>query len=145
MKANKPLPCGDFAAIKELHDDTVEHCPHDCGQEDSEDIQLLSPPASQSSASSSEEGDINNGFIPPIVKPTEPKVITNWRGRYACQRASPLVCLNQKLAEELQVLCRSRELEGLGINALAYERAISVRLCFPIAAYSSLLNLLILR
>ncbi|PPQ63044.1 hypothetical protein CVT24_005990 [Panaeolus cyanescens] len=127
VKAKQPLPCGDFVVIKELHGDTIEHCPHDCGTGNPGRIQLPSSPT----ASSSEQDDSVNGFIPPIVKPTEPKVFDNWWARYSCQRASPLVCPNQNLAEELHILCRSRELEGLGINALAYERAISIIKSYP--------------
>lgn len=46
---------------------------------------------------------------------------------YACARASPLVCPNQKLVTELEILRLSRELESKDINALAYARAIAVR------------------
>ena len=62
----------------------------------------------------------------PVVKPTTPRVFKNWNLRYACARASPLTCLNQKLAVELGILSRSRELEGSSINALAYDRAVAV-------------------
>lgn len=57
---------------------------------------------------------------------TSDKVKANYKSRYACCRASPLICPNQALIEELHVLERSRELEGKSTNALSYERAISV-------------------
>jgi hypothetical protein len=37
-----------------------------------------------------------------------------------------MVCLNQDLASELDVLARCRELEGLSMNALSYEKSIGV-------------------
>lgn len=61
-----------------------------------------------------------------VFKPTSEKVKNNWRSRYACARAHPLICPNQALAIALNVLGRSRELEGLSVNALAYERAVAV-------------------
>lgn len=45
---------------------------------------------------------------------------------YACMRLCPLVCPNQALVDQLGIIKVSRELEGQGVNALAYERAISV-------------------
>lgn len=111
IKEGHLAECGCHAAFTELHDETVEHCPDESSQ-DTEDTSQESPfPRYQPSA----------------VKPTSPNVFENWKSRYACQRASPLVCVNQALAEELAVLGQARELEGLGINALAYERAVSVR------------------
>jgi DNA polymerase mu len=60
------------------------------------------------------------------MKQTSRRVFENWKARYACQRASPMVCLNQALAAELNVLTRSRELEGLSMNALSYEKSVAV-------------------
>ncbi|KAJ2917762.1 hypothetical protein MD484_g2678, partial [Candolleomyces efflorescens] len=57
--------------------------------------------------------------------------VANWRAKYACQRASPLVCPNEGLAMELSILRRDREMEGLERNALAYERAIGVIKSYP--------------
>lgn len=72
------------------------------------------------------EGDCPRASRIDAVKPTTPRVFKNWNSRYACARASPLICLNQKLAIELGILCRYRELEGSSVNALAYERAVAV-------------------
>lgn len=60
------------------------------------------------------------------MKPTSQKVLSNWSAKYACQRASPLTCLNQGLASELSVLAKHRELEGLSMNALSYEKSVGV-------------------
>lgn len=50
----------------------------------------------------------------------------NYASRYACQRASPLICPNQELVRELNIMQRSRAMEGEERSALSYERAISV-------------------
>ncbi|KAH9485502.1 DNA-directed DNA/RNA polymerase mu [Psilocybe cubensis] len=116
VKQGKPVQCGCYAAISELHDETVEHCPDsEEGKDDTRgtlhhQISVYSPRHEEQA-----------------VKPTHPRVIENWRSKYACTRASPLVCVNQTLVAELGVLGRSRELEGMGINALSYERAVAIR------------------
>ena len=46
--------------------------------------------------------------------------------KLACCRASPLVCPNQALVEELDVIRRMRWLEGEEVNALSYSRTIAV-------------------
>jgi DNA polymerase IV len=43
----------------------------------------------------------------------------------ACCRASPLICPNQAVVAELNVIKRSRWLEGESISALSYSRAIA--------------------
>ncbi|KAH8103597.1 Nucleotidyltransferase [Cristinia sonorae] len=65
---------------------------------------------------------------PPI--PTNAFKLT-YKSRYACQRASPLTCPNQKLAVELDIIKRSRALEGEDRSALSYSRAISVIKAYP--------------
>lgn len=112
MKQGHLLPCGHYAALSELPNETVDNCPDD-----------------KPNAHTSDLHQPRESPKVPIVKPTTPRVFKNWTSRYACARASPLICLNQQLAIELGILCRSRELEGLSINALAYERAVAV--CIP--------------
>lgn len=46
--------------------------------------------------------------------------------RFACQRESPLVCPNQELVEQLDVIRRTRELDVDWRSALSYARAIAV-------------------
>ncbi|KAF6763040.1 DNA polymerase mu [Ephemerocybe angulata] len=118
-KAGRPLPCGDFAALSELEEETIHNCPDhqegcDCGK---------SNPSTQGTTRQDIKSPLNASLS---VQPTDPSVFQNWRARYAVQRASPLVCPNQGLANELSILRRARELEGLEKNALAYERAIGV-------------------
>jgi DNA polymerase mu len=47
--------------------------------------------------------------------------------KLACQRESPLVCANQELVEQIDVLKRARELDLNWQSALSYSRAIAVR------------------
>lgn len=55
-----------------------------------------------------------------------------WRNaRWACQRPSPLVCINQDLANELDVIRKQRWLIGDVQSALSYQRAISAVKSFP--------------
>ena len=104
IKDGHPADCGAYAAIEELHDETVEHCPE-------------GPKESSTFASTYTES---------VVVPTNPRVFKNWAVKHACQRASPLTCVNQELALELNVLARSRELESLSPNALSYEKSVGV-------------------
>lgn len=65
-------------------------------------------------------------LLSPILPiPTDVSKLS-YKSRYAVQRASPLVCPNQSLAVELDVIRRSRALEGEDRSALSYARAISV-------------------
>lgn len=69
--------------------------------------------------------------VPSHLLPPQKPLSTNlerltYTSRYACQRASPLVCPNQELALELDVIRRSRALEGEETSALSYARAISI-------------------
>jgi len=46
--------------------------------------------------------------------------------KFTCQRESPLVCLNQELVEQIDVIRRARELDMNWQSALSYARAIAV-------------------
>ncbi|CCM02941.1 uncharacterized protein FIBRA_05056 [Fibroporia radiculosa] len=74
--------------------------------------------------------------IPAHLLPPSPPIPTNiaklnYASRYACQRASPLECPNPGLVKELDVLRRSRALEGEERSALSYARAISIVKAYP--------------
>ena len=78
----------------------------------------------------SEHGKSTTQF-PANLLPPRPPIPTqldkpNHMSRYACQRASPLVCPNQELVREFDIMYRSRALEGEERSGLSYERAISV-------------------
>ena len=105
-----------YAALKELQGGTASHCPGGGGAPSVFPIPRL-PSKEPHGADEPTE----------LVNTTSEKVKANYASRYACCRASPLVCPNQALLEELSVLERHRELQGLSFNALSYARAISVR------------------
>jgi hypothetical protein len=112
VEHNRPMPCGDYAALSDLHNETIQNCP-DTNHSDSGSL----PPTSS----------------PPSPKPATADIGTSVSGklshksRFACARASPLVCPNQDLVEQFDVVRRSRALEGEDISALTYARAIAVR------------------
>lgn len=94
---------------------------------------LDSPPSSPSSKSKlSKAGPSTiSRPIPAYLLPPSPPMPTellklHYTSKYACQRASPLICLNQALAIELDIIKRSRALEGEERSALSYSRAIGV-------------------
>lgn len=117
IKLDSPAPCGAFAAISQLQDETAGHCPDQDQPEQSRYDSFHLPLPARSTAF---------GDPAAVVKPTSEQVKNNWRAKYACTRAHPLVCRNQGLVTALDVLGHSRELEGLSVNALAYERAVAV-------------------
>ncbi|KAF9486019.1 DNA polymerase mu [Pholiota conissans] len=126
-KQGRPVACGDFAALRELHNETVAHCP-DAAVDD-----VTSGESAASSQTSTAAKEAKSPAPPPApsVKPTDPRVFKNWRSRYACERASPLVCPNQALAVELAVLNRAREMEGENMSALSYEKSVAIIKSYP--------------
>jgi DNA polymerase mu len=102
------LPCGDYAALRELKHATVKNCPD--------------------SDNDSDQGS-NGTFLArteseQLAEPTK----AHYTSSYACLRPCPMVCPNQGLVQQFGIIRRSRELEGKDISALSYERTISVRL-----------------
>ena len=147
------LPCHDYVAVKDLQETTVKHCPDcnckpcACSDDASEAAtphvaggQLPSPPSSPSAsvtqrnsltARVEEKKPTPPVTVPRNLLPPHPPIPTNlekldYMSRYACQRASPLVCPNQALVRELDVIRRSRALEGEERSSLSYQRAASV-------------------
>ncbi|THH18302.1 hypothetical protein EUX98_g8985 [Antrodiella citrinella] len=72
----------------------------------------------------------SNLLAPEHTIPTDVSKLS-YKSRYACQRASPLVCPNQNLALQLDIIRRSRALEGEERSALSYARAISTLKAYP--------------
>ncbi|KAL1756325.1 hypothetical protein FB107DRAFT_211622 [Schizophyllum commune] len=133
VEANELLPCGDFAALRELHDQTVKHCPGDdegaCTAPTSAASTFgmhASTSASTSATKPSAAATSASGSLINLHPPThEPAPVNlDYRSRYACCRASPLVCPNQGLVTRLAIIRRSRELEDDRISALSYDHAI---------------------
>ncbi|KAF9071631.1 hypothetical protein BDP27DRAFT_1218834 [Rhodocollybia butyracea] len=104
FESKQLLPCGEYAALRELYEETIQNCPED----------------SQISASNDQD------FPPKAIPSSRKGAGICYNHHYSCMRYSPLICPNQKLVEKLAILRRHREVEGLDIQALGYERAISV-------------------
>ncbi|KAF8633429.1 hypothetical protein AX17_004600 [Amanita inopinata Kibby_2008] len=119
VKEGHPLPCGNYAALKQLHEETASRCPDRSRATSPE--RPGSPPDNSSRQAEPME----------LIDTTSQKVKANYMSSYACARASPLICPNQELVLELSVLERSRELDGKSVNALSYARAMSVLKAFP--------------
>ncbi|KAJ7270017.1 hypothetical protein B0H12DRAFT_1229275 [Mycena haematopus] len=111
------LPCGDYAALRELKETTIQSCPDSDDDTDQEG----------SSTSSCAESNTNTHHS----SCAEPKTNAHYTSRYACLRPCPLVCPNQGLVQQLGIIRRSRELEGKDTSALSYERSISVIKAYP--------------
>ncbi|KAF8488161.1 hypothetical protein JB92DRAFT_3017861 [Gautieria morchelliformis] len=95
----KRLPCGEYVAVCALEKCTTEHCP-DHGVQASQFRSVSSPP------------------------PASPKNIS-YMSRFAVQRASPLVCPNQAMVVQLDVIRNARALDGDERSAMSYSRSIA--------------------
>jgi hypothetical protein len=126
----KPLPCGDYVALHDLQDETEHNCPDtDCHCRSGSESH--SPPPNELSS-------LSESALPKSSKSAQPrdsvaaaeydvsKLSLSHTARYSCCRASPLICPNQGLVAELDVIRRSRSLEGEERSALSYQRAIAV-------------------
>ena len=128
MEQGRPLPCADYAALQGLKEATEKHCPRSKSQST---VTALSKSGSQSQdylRPPSRAAHISldpPAFLLPPSKPP-PAVELDHTAHFCCSRASPLVCPNQSLCAEFDVLRRSRVLEGNERSALSYARAIAV-------------------
>lgn len=102
------LPYSDYIALRDLHDEGVVRRP-----------------------SNDREGALR-GLAPSHFSDPEDAVdprdlaVLDHTSRYSCQRASPLICTNQALVRELDIIRRCRKLEGEERSVLSYARAIAV-------------------
>jgi len=80
-------------------------------------------------------------LLPPVKPYAFNKDALDPRANFSCLRASPLVCVNQRLCEELDVMRQMREVDGEDMSALSYRRAVSVRGLPLIATSVSVLKL----
>ncbi|KAF8178646.1 hypothetical protein K438DRAFT_1726271 [Mycena galopus ATCC 62051] len=108
------LPCGDYAAVRELKETTIKSCP-DSDDDDTD-------PGG---------GDSFAGFLVSTSENFAEPARAHYTSRYACLRPCPMVCPNQGLVKQLGIIRRSRELEGKDTSALSYERSISVIKAYP--------------
>jgi DNA polymerase mu len=116
----KPMPCGDYAA---LYDETAHHC--QSGSE-SRNPSRIPPPSQAESGSPESSTTIKRTDSAALAEFDVSKLLRSHTSRYSCCRASPLTCPNQGLVAELDVIRRSRTLEGEERSALSYQRAIAV-------------------
>ena len=129
VEQGHPLPCADYVALQGLKDTTEEHCPHS-GKSQST-VTTLSKPESPSQdplrppSRAAPISPAPPAFLLPPLKPPS-AVELDHTAHFCCSRASPLVCPNQSLCAEFDVLRRSRVLDGNERSALSYARAIAV-------------------
>lgn len=94
------------------------------------------PPSRSGHSKPSSARSETHSSIPASLLPPNPPTAFNPKSldplaKFACERPSPLKCVNQKLAEDLDVMRKWRELEGEERSALSYRKAVSVGvLCF---------------
>jgi DNA polymerase mu len=115
VKHGRALPYSDYAALNDLHDETAHNRPDTDGGE--------SIPSSPHPVPSSSRHPISAPISSPVL-PKNSKL--SHKARFCCARASPLVCPNQELAEQFDIVRRSRALESEDISALTYARAVAV-------------------
>ncbi|KAI0321488.1 Nucleotidyltransferase [Amylostereum chailletii] len=119
----RALPCRDYVALRDLATSTGAHCPthSDSG---------ASPSASSTRGHGPAPPRNHNAPEPPkdLLPPEVPYSAqeTSPTARFSCERATPLVCVNQALCEYLDIIRRGREVEGEERSALSYRRAIAV-------------------
>ncbi|KAG9312111.1 hypothetical protein JVU11DRAFT_7398 [Chiua virens] len=113
-------PCGKYAALRGLQDGTERVCP------EAKTTANLTPRASPN----------YRGQIPIFVDPEASVKETdlaalNYLSQFCCQRASTLICPNQSLVEELDIIRRERMFEGEERSMLSYARAIATIKAYP--------------
>lgn len=120
VKSGQPLPYRNYATVHDLEDETSRHLP-DASQDTSSSNSLRSP--------SLETGNSWQTVPDEPIEITDMALLSH-KARYSCLRSSPLVCSNQSLVKEIEIIRRSRYLEGEERSMLSYSRAISVSLRF---------------
>ncbi|EKM53596.1 uncharacterized protein PHACADRAFT_176005 [Phanerochaete carnosa HHB-10118-sp] len=143
------LECTPYVALQDLREETINNCPvcnvRPCECEDTDvdeqapgpETSYPSPPTPAPKSKLAVAGPSTLARpIPSHLLPLAPPIPTElsklrYASKYACQRASPLICLNQALAVELDIIKRSRALEGEERSALSYSRAISAIKAYP--------------
>ena len=122
IEHDRPMPCGDYVAVNDLYDETIKNCP----LTDRSDSGSLS--RSPTSRPSSPTPQVSPPTAVGTTKETDTSKIS-YKSRFSCARTSPLICPNQELAEQFDLVRRARELDGEIISAENYARAVSV--CDP--------------
>ena len=138
------MPCEDYAALRDLKETTCANCPSGrctCGKTDSDsDSSPTTTPSKKRKARSSTQEEPSSDVpskevtVPAyLLPPDTPYQLETDKllptARFSCQRATPLKCVNQDLCDTLEIIRRSRLLEGEDRSALSYGRAIAVIKC----------------
>ncbi|KAA1470530.1 Nucleotidyltransferase [Dentipellis sp. KUC8613] len=139
IRKNTALPCGDFAALSDLSQTTTANCTAGTDTDGEAGSSVHPSPTRATSAAASHHPPRTSpqiGSIPKNLLPPDPPYQCDtskldYLSRFSCCRASPLVCPNQKLCEMLDVMRKTRELEGEDRSSLSYQRAVSVIKAFP--------------
>ncbi|KAG1746475.1 hypothetical protein EDB19DRAFT_1689817 [Suillus lakei] len=121
VKSGRPLPCGSYIAVHDLEDETSRNC---------DTVQDTSSSSSFRFLSGAEEGSPWQTEPDELIDATEVESLSH-NAKYSCLRSSPLVCPNQSLVKEIDVIRRSRNIEGEERSMLSYSRAISVIKAYP--------------
>ncbi|KAI9568766.1 hypothetical protein HD554DRAFT_2021404 [Boletus coccyginus] len=119
-------PCGKYAALGELRDETESLCPK---------VNTGTPVAPEASPSSA-YGQSPVDTDPEGCTNDTDLAALNYLSHFCCQRPSQLTCLNQALVKELDIIRRARFVEGEERSMLSYARAIAVS--FPILPCKSI-------
>ncbi|KAG8221279.1 hypothetical protein J3R82DRAFT_1445 [Butyriboletus roseoflavus] len=111
-------PCGKYAA--DLRDETENLCAR--VKSGTPALPEASPnPYGQVPISTDTEGSIKDTDLAAL----------NYLSPFCCQRPSHLICPNQALAEELDIIRRARLFEGEERSTLSYARAIAAIKAYP--------------
>ncbi|KAL4079258.1 hypothetical protein J3A83DRAFT_4356177 [Scleroderma citrinum] len=108
IKSGSLLPYDDYTALRDLHGKGAGPFPDN---DRKGTVRVVGP----SRFSDPEE----------VLNPFD-SVGLDYTSRYSCRRASPLICVNQDLARELDIIRRCRHLEGEERSMISYARAIGV-------------------
>ncbi|KAG0702866.1 hypothetical protein DFH29DRAFT_804345 [Suillus ampliporus] len=116
VKSGQLLPCGNYVAVHDSEDEMLQHCP--------DTVHVISSSSSFHHPSPEKESSWQ-------TEPDEPTDATeaeslSHNAKYSCLRASPLICPNQSLVKEIDIIRRSRHVEGEERSMLSYSRAIAV-------------------
>ncbi|KAF8435028.1 DNA polymerase mu [Boletus edulis BED1] len=120
VHSGTPQPRGKYAALVDLRDETESLCPKADGG-------TPAPP----------EESPNYHGQPSVLTDPEASVkatdlaAMNHFSQFCCLRASQLICPNQALVEELDIIRRARFFEGEERSMLSYARAIATIKAYP--------------
>ncbi|KAI6168697.1 hypothetical protein EDD17DRAFT_1529443 [Pisolithus thermaeus] len=109
------LPCGDYAALRDLREETERSCP------DKNQGNIVAP-------EQPEFARLKPALFRDPEETLDPRDTSalDYTSRYSCQRGSPLTCPNQGLVQELDIIRRCRFVEGEERSMLSYARAIGL-------------------